>query len=93
MFLIPREELNELKSALEHGSDSEKEEELGDVIFSLVNYSRLLGFNADTALERTNLKFMKRFLWMEEKAALNDKKLSDYKLNELETLWQEAKKH
>lgn len=68
-----------------------KEQELGDVFFSLINYARISGLNPDTALEKTNHKFISRFKTMENLAA--DKKLSlaDLSLEEMDKLWDEAK--
>lgn len=73
--------------------DAEKKEtELGDVFFSLVNYARILGLNPDTALEKTNAKFINRFQKMEELAMQNQQSLQDMTLEEMDQLWEEAKK-
>ncbi|MBP0612403.1 nucleoside triphosphate pyrophosphohydrolase [Chryseobacterium sp. cx-311] len=68
-----------------------KETELGDVFFSLINYARISGLNPDTALERTNNKFIGRFKKMETLAAERNLVLSDLTLDEMDLLWDEAK--
>lgn len=67
------------------------EAEMGDVLFSLVNAARLYGINPDTALERTNAKFIKRFNYLEAKAKEQGRNLADMTLDEMEQLWQQAK--
>ena len=69
------------------------ENELGDVFFSLINYARFKGLNPDLALERTNLKFTKRFNFIENKADENGKSLTDMTLPEMDVIWEEAKKY
>ncbi|WP_312341751.1 nucleoside triphosphate pyrophosphohydrolase [Chryseobacterium binzhouense] len=68
-----------------------KEQELGDVFFSLINYARISGINPDSALERTNLKFISRFQKMETLALEQDLKLADLSLEEMDVLWEKAK--
>ena len=68
-----------------------KEQELGDVFFSLINYARLSGINPDSALERTNIKFITRFQKMEQLASDKNLKLEDLSLEEMDKLWEEAK--
>lgn len=68
-----------------------KEAELGDVFFSLINYARISGLNPDSALERTNKKFIKRFRKMEELAGENNEALADLNLNQMDELWEKAK--
>ena len=70
-----------------------KEQELGDVFFSLVNYARISGINPDTALERTNNKFINRFQQMENLALEKNLNLADLTLEEMDELWEEAKKN
>jgi MazG family protein len=86
------EELTELAEAqrLKH-DDPHVREELGDVLFTVVNLSRALGIDAETAMREANEKFYRRFAFMEERAAANGKTLSDLSLDELEELWQLAK--
>lgn len=69
-----------------------KEQELGDVFFSLVNYARITGINPDTALERTNNKFITRFQKMENLGLSKNLVLADLTLEEMDELWEEAKK-
>ncbi|WP_332030661.1 nucleoside triphosphate pyrophosphohydrolase [Kaistella sp.] len=68
-----------------------KEQELGDVFFSLINYARISGINPDSALERTNIKFISRFQKMEQLASDKNLKLEDLSLAEMDKLWEEAK--
>jgi tetrapyrrole methylase family protein / MazG family protein len=86
------EELGELAEArrLAH-DDPHVREELGDVLFTIVNLSRALGIDAETAMREANEKFYRRFAFMEERAAAAGKSLSDLSLDELEELWQLAK--
>ena len=67
--------------------------ELGDVLFSLINFARFLGLNPEEALERTNLKFIRRFQFLENAARAAKKPLSDLTLAEMEVHWQAAKAH
>ena len=87
-----KEELDELRSEIHAGDSKKMEAELGDVIFSLVNYARFLKVNPENALERTNKKFIKRFNYIEEKANKSQRKVSELSIEEMEVLWQEAKK-
>ncbi|KOY84681.1 pyrophosphatase [bacterium 336/3] len=74
--------------------DAQKAEaEFGDLLFSLVNYARFVDINPETALERTNQKFQKRFQYLEKKAKENGKKLSEMTLAEMDVYWNEAKTH
>jgi MazG family protein len=86
------EELGELAEARrQKQDDSRVREELGDVFFTLVNLSRALGIDAETAMREANQKFYKRFAFMEERASAGGKSLSELSLDELEELWQLAK--
>jgi tetrapyrrole methylase family protein/MazG family protein len=86
------EELHELAQARrERQDDSRVREELGDVFFTLVNLSRALGVDAETAMREANEKFHRRFAFMEERAAAGGKSLSDLDADELEELWKLAK--
>ncbi len=71
---------------------NEEEEEFGDYLFALINYARLKGINPDNALERCNVKFKTRFQSMEAQAEAMNKGLKDMNLEEMEALWQIAKK-
>ncbi len=70
-----------------------KEQELGDVFFSLVNYARISGINPDSALEKTNNKFIARFQKMENLALEKNLNLADLSLAEMDELWEDAKKN
>ncbi len=83
------EELEEMKSETNLET---KEEEFGDVLFSLINYARIAGMNPDTALEKTNSKFIQRFQKMENLAQERELKLSEMSLVEMDALWEEAKR-
>lgn len=73
-------------------TDKEKKEaELGDVLFSIINYARIAKLNPDSALERTNVKFITRFQKMENLAIERNLKLSDLTLDQMDELWEEAK--
>ena len=86
------EELRELAEARrERQDDPRVREELGDVFFTLVNLSRALGIDAETAMREANEKFYRRFSFMEARAVADGKTLSDLSLDELEELWQLAK--
>lgn len=82
------EELNEFKDA----KGSQKEEEFGDLIFSLINYARWLKINPDDALEATNRKFKYRFESIEKYALNNNIKMEDMTLSEMDEIWDQAKK-
>ena len=86
------EEMNELQEAVNNADQQSMEEELGDVLFSVVNYSRFLGIDAENALERTNRKFIDRFTHMEVAAAALNRNLQDMTLEEMDRLWNEIKK-
>jgi MazG family protein len=84
------EEMEELKEA-ETISLERTEEEFGDLLFSLVNYARFLQIDAETALEKTNKKFIRRFQLMEEKAKEKGRTLNDMSLQEMDEIWNEIK--
>lgn len=87
------EELNELKAeALQENNKQRTEEELGDLFFSLINAARLYDIDPEIALEKTNLKFTKRFNYLEEKTLKQGKSLHDMSLEEMNEVWEEAKK-
>jgi len=88
------EELNELNEEVEAGNPIEKiENEFGDVLFALINYARFIGVNPEDALEKTNQKFSKRFMYLENKANEIGRKLKDMSLSEMDVFWEEAKKN
>lgn len=86
------EEIIELYEAVENGIQEEKEDELGDVFFALVNYARFIGVDPEAALDRTNRKFINRFKYIEHRAKEMKKNLSEMTLAEMDDLWNEAKK-
>ncbi|MCM1510574.1 MAG: nucleoside triphosphate pyrophosphohydrolase [Clostridium sp.] len=85
------EEIGELKAEFESGDKEKAINELGDFLFAVVNASRLYHLNPDTALERTNRKFIRRFNYIEEKAREMGKELQDMTLKEMDQFWDEAK--
>lgn len=87
-----REELAEVEAEMKRGDVENEEKEFGDLIFSIVNAARLYGVHPDTALEKTNRKFMSRFNYVESKATKAGKHLKDMTLGEMDALWNEAKK-
>ena len=87
-----QEELAELQVEIEARDQEKIEAEFGDVMFSMINYARFLKVDAESALERTNKKFIKRFQYLEQKAKENNKALRDMTLGEMDTFWEEAKK-
>ena len=86
------EELDELQAELAKEDGGDKEAEFGDLLFAMINAARLYKIRPDNALERTNLKFIQRFNYVEAKAKEQGKELKDMTLDEMEALWQEAKK-
>jgi len=87
------EEIQEFRKEVSESEDPESmEEEFGDVFFSLVNAARLYGINPENALERTNLKFIKRFNYLEKKTIAKGQSLRDMSLEEMDEIWEESKK-
>jgi XTP/dITP diphosphohydrolase len=89
VWMKVEEELQEFKAAAL--DEKKKEEEFGDLLFSLINYARFMGINPENALERTNKKFIRRFQYIEQKALEQDKNLQDMTLDEMDVYWNEAK--
>jgi XTP/dITP diphosphohydrolase len=87
------EEIGELHEASAVADKTKTEEEFGDLIFALVNYARFLKVDPEAALERTNLKFIRRFKYIEEQAASAKKDLKDMTLVEMDAIWNEAKQN
>ncbi len=85
-----QEELAELKHEVDAASDKQQDE-LGDVLFSLVNYARFLGIDPDEALERTNRKFIARFQYLERESRKDGKQLGSMSLAEMDMYWERAK--
>jgi XTP/dITP diphosphohydrolase len=87
-----KEEITEFEHEVNNMDQQKAEEEFGDVLFSLINASRLYHINPDNALEKTNQKFIKRFTYLETKAKEMNKPLTDMTLAEMDEIWNEAKK-
>jgi MazG family protein len=86
------EELAEFDQARRNASQAEMEDEMGDLLFVLVNLARFVKVDPEQALRRTNAKFRDRFGYIERKLAERGRKLEDSNLDEMEDLWQEAKR-
>ena len=85
------EEFNELKAEINNMDADKMEAEFGDLFFSLINAARLYKINPDNALERTNLKFIRRFNYLEEKTKEQGRSLKEMTLAEMDEIWNEAK--
>jgi XTP/dITP diphosphohydrolase len=86
------EEINELKDEINNRNTEAIESELGDVLFSIINASRLYEIDPEAALEKTNRKFIKRFNYLEKKTLTKGISLHDMSLDEMNVIWEEAKK-
>ena len=91
------EELHEFVQEVKASEGEENEKELmmaefGDLLFSLVNYARFINIDPEEALERTNLKFIKRFQYLETESARDGKNIADMSLAEMDKYWEESKK-
>ena len=86
------EELTELKHEVENRNTESIESELGDVLFSIINASRLYGIDPEAALEKTNRKFIRRFNYLEKETISKGRSLHDMTLEEMNEIWEEAKK-
>lgn len=86
-----KEEISELQEEIVQNNREKMEDELGDVFFSLINYARFLKMDPETALEKTNKKFKKRFELMEVYAKQNNLDLAQLSLAEKEAIWQKMK--
>jgi tetrapyrrole methylase family protein/MazG family protein len=92
IFTKLHEETSELRVALSDSDRSRREEELGDLLFVAVNLTRFLGFDPEVALKHSNLKFKLRFQNMEEEASSSGHRLPQLSKEELEVLWEAAKR-
>ncbi|MEH6536582.1 MAG: nucleoside triphosphate pyrophosphohydrolase [Psychroserpens sp.] len=92
VFEKVEEELGELQEEVNQGNQDRIESEFGDVLFSMINYARFLKVDPESALERTNKKFIKRFQYLEQKSKELEKPLSEMTLAEMDIFWEEAKK-
>jgi XTP/dITP diphosphohydrolase len=86
-----KEEIAEFEAEVENMDDEKATEEFGDLLFAMVNAARLYKIRPDNALEKTNVKFIKRFNYIEQQAKEKGLSLKDMTLGEMEALWQEAK--
>lgn len=86
------EELEELKAELAKGDKENSTRELGDFLFSVINAARLYKLNPDNALEMTNQKFIRRFNYVEDHSMKQGKSLKEMTLEEMDKLWDEAKR-
>lgn len=86
-----KEEFAELEQALSEKNKDETEAEFGDLLFSMINLSRFLNVDPESALERTNKKFIKRFQYLEDQVREEGKQLGDLTLSEMDHYWEEAK--
>lgn len=87
-----KEEIAEFEAEVESMDEEKATNEMGDLFFALVNAARLYKIKPDNALEKTNAKFIKRFNYIEQQAKEKGLSLSDMTLDEMEALWQEAKR-
>ena len=87
-----QEEINELKAEIAVMDKDKMEAEFGDVLFSLINAARLYDINPENALERTNHKFISRFNYLESKTITQGIDLKGMSLEEMDVIWEEAKK-
>ena len=87
-----KEEIAEIEEEMKQGNAVNMEKEFGDLLFSLVNASRLYGINPDNALEQTNNKFRGRFNYVEQNTIKQGRNLRDMSLEEMDAMWNEAKK-
>ena len=86
-----KEEITEFNQEVEDQNHDKMEDEFGDVLFSLINYARYLKINPESALERTNKKFIKRFKYIEESAKNEGKVINELTLDQMEAFWNKAK--
>lgn len=86
-----KEETREVEQEIESKNKEKLEEEFGDLLFSIINASRLYGVDPENALEKTNRKFIKRFNYIEEQAKKAGRSLSEMSLEEMDKLWTAAK--
>lgn len=87
-----KEEISEFQAEIDKKDKDKAEAEFGDLFFSLVNTARLYHINPDNALERTNQKFIRRFNYLEEHTLKEGKSLQQMSLEEMDAIWDEAKK-
>jgi len=88
-----REELDELEHEVRHETKEKMEAEFGDLLFSIINAARLYDIDPENALEKTNKKFIKRFKFLEENTISKGRSLRDMSLEDMNVIWEEAKKN
>ena len=93
VWMKVKEEIAEFEQEIEKMDADKAEAEFGDLLFSLINAARLYKINPDNALERTNQKFISRFNYLEEKTLKQGLSLKSMTLEEMDAIWEEAKKH
>jgi MazG family protein len=86
------EERTEFEEAMSHGPHEKIEDEIGDLLFVIVNLARFVKVDPEQALRRTNAKFRKRFAHVEQSLAAQGKTLEESTIDEMEELWQQAKR-
>ncbi|MDD2191148.1 MAG: nucleoside triphosphate pyrophosphohydrolase [Bacteroidales bacterium] len=86
------EEIQEMKFEIKQGNKDKIEQEFGDTLFALINYSRFIDVNPETALERTNKKFINRFQFIEQEVLKQNKDMREMTLSDLDKIWNKAKK-
>jgi len=93
VFEKVKEEFGELHDEIKKNDQSNIEDEFGDVLFSMINYARFIGVDPESALERTNKKFIKRFQYLEDGAKAAGKNIAEMTLDEMNAYWEAAKKN
>ena len=93
VFQKVEEELDEFKKEVDRKDQDKMEDEFGDVLFSIINYARFLKINPESALERTNKKFIKRFKYLERQVNLKNLSLLNMTIEEMNIIWEEAKSY
>lgn len=88
-----KEEIAEVETEISNGNIDDLEKEFGDLLFSVVNVARKYGVNPENALEKTNLKFINRFNYVEAKSKEQGRELKDMTLAEMDVLWNEVKEN
>lgn len=86
------EEMQEVQEAKQQGKQEHLEEEIGDLLFAVVNYARQVGVNSEVAINRANNKFLRRFNYVEKQVDSSGKKWEDFSLSQLDTFWNDAKR-
>jgi XTP/dITP diphosphohydrolase len=91
VFEKVQEEIEELHQEVKNSEQEKIEAEFGDVLFSLINYARFIKVDPESALERTNKKFIQRFQFLEKEAAKEGKQLHEMTLNQMDVHWEKSK--